>query len=181
MGNLTTFTIYNDGLHLLEDEKNAIEFAKKIVEHAKSHTVASDISLGSFANFCRAQETRHADDSTIYVHAGNTVIDVNPYQSGSFYPKSSAKIIDFGDLTPEMNRLYARNKNFFKKILRLLVNDTNALINIVEEEEIKQLILEDSGVLPKKKLSDKIHQELLLESFKNKDNETLVNYIKLFN
>lgn len=180
MGNLTTFTIYNDGLHLLEDEKNAIEFAKKIVEHANSSLGVSDISLGNFANFCRAQKTRHADDQTIYAHVGNTVTDVNPYESQNFYPKSSG-IIDLNNMTPEMNRLYTRNKNFFKKILRLLVNDTNALINIVEEEEVKQLILEDSGVLPKKKLSDKLHQELLLESFKNKDNETLINYIKLFN
>jgi len=186
MGFLTTFTIYNDGSDLLLDENYAIEFARKLkdaadgfVQHGGSDAGInqtarfgqdSDISLGSFANFCKVQHPRHSDDSTIYVHIGNTLVNVNPYEE-EISPNPDKKL----------KLLYKRNKNFFKKILEVLVKDTKELISFIEPEDLKELVLSDSGICPDKKLPDNIHQELLLKSFDNEENETLKQYLKRFN
>lgn len=181
MGFLTTFTIYNDGVDLLLDEKNAIEFAHKLYSHASGLDVESDdVSLGNFANFCRAQKPRHADDTTIYVHIGNTVVCMDPYEV-SYKPLGINSQLKTTEPEKKIQSLYKRNKNFFKKILEVLVKDTKELINCIEPEDLKELVLSDSGICPDKKLPDNFHQELLLKSFDNEENETLKQYLKRFN
>ena len=174
MGYLTTFTIYNDGVDLLDDKEKALKFVEELKDAAHG-LQEKDISLGSFCNFCRVQKPRHADDRTIYVHAGNTVLNVDPYTTN--------KIMDGNKVVDErlMKSMYKRNKNYFKKILETIAQDTKELVDMMEEEDVKQCIIEDTGILPNKKISDKIHQELMLEGFRNKENFTLNNYIKLFN
>lgn len=66
MGYLTTITIYNDDTY-------------KIKNHPKE--LAEDLynaCLGDMntSNLFISQKPRHADDHTLYLHAGNTVVDV---------------------------------------------------------------------------------------------------------
>ena len=74
MGFLTTITFYNDGISQIE--KNFKEF-KRIILHAANNTKGSATAgLGNHANLVTMQKTRHMDDSTLYMHSGNTVVDV---------------------------------------------------------------------------------------------------------
>ena len=74
MGYLTTITIYNDRLHeIKEDPEKFVEDITKYI--AKGGMARFDYALAE----TKIQKPRHADDHTIYVHLGNTVIDVNPY------------------------------------------------------------------------------------------------------
>ena len=80
MGYLTTITIYNDGCDLLKE--NAKEFAEKT--HLACLGRVSGLSTDSFGvgnhgNLVTVQKPRHADDKTVYVHAGNTVVEMSPY------------------------------------------------------------------------------------------------------
>lgn len=76
MGYLTTVTVYNDGLHLLK--KHPEDFCNKLYEASLDHK-QKDFGVGGFANFANVQETRHADDRTIYVHMGNCVTEVSTF------------------------------------------------------------------------------------------------------
>ena len=75
MGFLTTFTVRNDDCD--EILKNPQEFAQEI------YSACSDPSMNHKSHIFRGivtpQRTRHADDTTIYVHAGNTVHEMCPY------------------------------------------------------------------------------------------------------
>ena len=53
------------------------------------------------------------------------------------------------------------------------------MIDAMEDEEIKDFILADLGFLPSRKLSSILHQQLMLEGFVNKKNQTLADYIRL--
>ena len=77
MGFLTTITFYNDAVHDLKDHPEEVA---KLVDDAL-HGVQIDQGrdydpIGSHANPVIIQKPRHADDTTIYIHAGNTVTDV---------------------------------------------------------------------------------------------------------
>lgn len=75
MGFLTTFTVYNDNCD--EITKNPKQFAKEIYNACcnSNTTYRSNV----FNGVVIPQKTRHADDHTIYVHAGNTVCEINSY------------------------------------------------------------------------------------------------------
>jgi|SRR5690606_218438 len=78
MGSLTTITIYNDGAHMLE--KHPEELANKLYEACLGvqRSKGQDYdSLGNFANLLTLQKPRHADSHTLYLHAGNTVMDID--------------------------------------------------------------------------------------------------------
>lgn len=78
MGYLTTITIYNDSADQLT--KFPEELAKKLSDACSGVQLnrGRDYdSLGNSANILTLQKPRHADDHTLYMHAGNTVIDVN--------------------------------------------------------------------------------------------------------
>lgn len=115
MGNLTTFTVYNDGIHLVKE--NAQDFADKIYS-AAVFGQASDIGLGNFGNVIRMQKCRHADDHTLYVHMGNSVFEMNPYSQ-------------------ETKKMLERNPDFFERVVKFLDREVKELKNILKEKKSK--------------------------------------------
>jgi hypothetical protein len=113
MGYLTTFTVYNDGVHLVKE--NAQDFADKIYDAAVTPRSATfDIAIGNFGNLVRAQKCRHADDNTIYAHMGNSVFEMNPYSD-------------------ETKKLAERNPEFFKRVVKFLEKEVKDLKAILKE------------------------------------------------
>jgi hypothetical protein len=98
MGYLTTFTVYNDGCH--DIPTHAREFTDAVFKACSSHKTKS-YPIGSHANLIKAQKTRHADDKTVYVHAGNTVCEMNFYSD-------------------ETQELVERNPEFAKEMIDLM-------------------------------------------------------------
>ena len=77
MGYLTTVTIYNDDADQLE--KHNKELAKELYNACNGVQLNNGynyIGLGNHGNLITLQKPRHADDRTLYLHAGNTVVDV---------------------------------------------------------------------------------------------------------
>ena len=98
MGYLTSFTIYNDGCD--EILKHKEEFAEKIYKACSSNETTT-FELGCHANLVICQKTRHADDTTVYVHMGNTLCEMNPYST-------------------ETINLMKRSPEFFKSMVKLM-------------------------------------------------------------
>lgn len=127
MGFLTTFTISNDALDILEDDPKQV--CKKLYYAALSGKVSTishhykpkkrkwwqkkKFGGSVHCNPIKVQKCRHADDWTIYVHAGNTVVEMNQY---SDYTK------DILEKNPkhfkEMLTFMQRNVTEMKKILK---------------------------------------------------------------
>ena len=77
MGFLTTFTIYNDSADQLN--KHPEDLAEKLTQACHGIQIRAGYdydSLGNATNILTLQKPRHADDHTLYMHAGNTLIDV---------------------------------------------------------------------------------------------------------
>ena len=77
MGYLTTITIYNDSADQIK--KHPRELAEKIDLACSGFQITRGRNfdgLGNAANILTLQKPRHADDHTLYLHAGNTVTDV---------------------------------------------------------------------------------------------------------
>ena len=77
MGFLTTITIYNDGAEQIK--KYPKELSKALYEACMGIQIDEGRKyegIGNHANLLTLQKPRHADDNTLYLHAGNTVIDV---------------------------------------------------------------------------------------------------------
>ena len=80
MGYLTTVTIHNDVLN--DFEQHPKEFAEAVFEGirmAQRHGMEVSSSLKGYVNYIHVQPSRHADDTTVYVHYGNTVFNLNPW------------------------------------------------------------------------------------------------------
>jgi len=75
MGYLTTFTIYNDGANGIT--KDPTQFADKIDTLIGTRQFEEFHTTTGVNGF--VQQSRHADEKTIYVNAGNCVTEVNPY------------------------------------------------------------------------------------------------------
>jgi len=75
MGYLTTFTIYNDGANGIT--KDPTQFADKIDSLIGTRQFEEFHTTTGVNGF--VQQSRHADEKTIYVNAGNCVTEVNPY------------------------------------------------------------------------------------------------------
>jgi len=108
MGYLTTVTVYNDGIHDLRE--HAQEFADQLCA-AAAHSYADrsvDIKIGSFCNFAKVQKPRHADDHTVYVHAGNTVCEMNINSE-------------------ETRRLMKQSPKYFEKLMKEMLYQYRAL------------------------------------------------------
>lgn len=72
MGFLTTITLRNDKLHDMEANPEA--FARDLfaaIDKANEHHMAYDLD-----NRFIVQPSRHADDHAIFVHKGNSVLDI---------------------------------------------------------------------------------------------------------
>ena len=106
MGYLTTFTVYNDGCD--EIPKNAQEFADQIYKACSNSKGKITFPLGCHANLVTCQKTTHANDITIYVHAGNTVTEMNYFSQ-------------------ETINLMKNNPEFFKQMLREMIYHTREL------------------------------------------------------
>jgi len=114
MGYLTTFTIYNDGIHLIKEHPQ--DFAEGVFSAANEFRNAPiDIAIGGFVNLIRVQRSRHADDNTIYVHMGNCVVELNPYSE-------------------ETKRLAETKPEFFKKLVQFLSKDVKELKTLIKKK-----------------------------------------------
>jgi hypothetical protein len=77
MGYLTTITFCNDHAQTLRDNPEAVSEAIYNAQLGVQLNRGSDTTpIGSCANPIIIQKPRHADDHTLFMHAGNTVIDV---------------------------------------------------------------------------------------------------------
>lgn len=77
MGFLTTITIYNDGADQLQKHpKELAEILYKACSGIQKDSGIDSEGLGNHSNLITLQKPRHADDNTLYLHAGNTLIDV---------------------------------------------------------------------------------------------------------
>jgi hypothetical protein len=77
MGYLTTITFYNDAAHdLRQHPKEVSELIYNAQSGVQKNRGRNYDPIGSFANPVIIQRPRHADDTTLYLHAGNTVIDL---------------------------------------------------------------------------------------------------------
>lgn len=106
MGNLTTVTIYNDGIDQIP--KNAQEFADALYAAAQSTSDPQIIAVGNFANLVKVHPFRHADNSTTYVHKGNTVCEMAPWSK-------------------ETRRIMRERPEFFEKMLKFMRAQVTAL------------------------------------------------------
>lgn len=117
MGNLTTLTIYNDGIDLIP--KHAQEFADALLAVSRTTPRPATIAVGNFCNLVRVQKPRHADDHTTYVHMGNTLCEMNAWSQ-------------------ETKRIMREHPKFFEKMLsfmRAQVKDLSAEFKKVQEEK----------------------------------------------
>jgi hypothetical protein len=86
MGFLTTITIHNDALHHFKNDPK--QFAEKIFEAmaiANMRGMATDAMFSDgkaiLGGYIEVQPSRHADDETVFVHRGNTVLNINRYNT----------------------------------------------------------------------------------------------------
>lgn len=118
MGYLTTFTIYNDGISNLSNLKeNAYEFSQSLIESVANYDppdYPKVVSCGNFSNFCKVHKPRHADSHTLYVHAGNTVCEMNPYSQ-------------------ETHNLIRKNPKFFETLMTEIKNQYKELRRVQKE------------------------------------------------
>lgn len=84
MGFLTHVTIYNDALEAFESDPE--QFAKAIFEgivRANQTNRATDVSFhtknSGYGGYLCVEPSRHADNSTVFVHHGNGVSNLNPW------------------------------------------------------------------------------------------------------
>jgi len=82
MGFLTTITFHNDAAD--EIEKHPKQVAKIVSDAQSRRQIDQGRDYDPVGNHCNPvviQKPRHADDHTLYLHAGNTVIDVCDVES----------------------------------------------------------------------------------------------------
>lgn len=118
MGNLTTITIYNDGIDQIP--KHAQEFADALYRAAQSTSDPQTIAVGNFCNLVKVHPFRHADTHTTYVHMGNTVCEMAPWNK-------------------ETKRIMRERPEFFKKMLdfmRRQVSDLSYEFEKIQKEKV---------------------------------------------
>jgi len=118
MGYLTTITIRNDALQVIEDNKD--QFVEGVLEACRNTVRYKEyFSVGGNANPVVLQTPRHADSCTIYVHMGNTVVEMNPYS----------------EHTEEM---LARSPDFFDRVLKFMESEVRELKALKKKLERKK-------------------------------------------
>ena len=115
MGHLTTITIHNDALGTFE--KNPKEFPEAIFEGmnlANRLGKQASVPFYGYCNYINVEPSRHADDSTVYLHNGNCVANLSSW-SGDFrelagrnpkYAKESLRVAQ---------RIITESKKFLKE------------------------------------------------------------------
>jgi hypothetical protein len=82
MGYLTTITFHNDASSQFENHpEQTIEMIKNAQLGVQKNRGRNYDPIGNHANPVIIQKPRHADDHTLYLHAGNTVVDVYEAES----------------------------------------------------------------------------------------------------
>jgi hypothetical protein len=118
MGFLTTITIRNDHCDGIRDKP--LEFAEDVYQACLGNTTRTvggkEVRLGSCANGIILQRPRHADDHAIYVHRGNTVQIMSPYDK-------------------ETKELLTRCPEFFDKCLKQMREDVRELTKMQKERK----------------------------------------------
>jgi hypothetical protein len=82
MGYLTTVIVNNDAFHTFKEHVE--QFGNAIIEgvyKAQREGKQVDVPFYGYANYISVEPSRHADDHTVYVHYGNTVFNLNPYNN----------------------------------------------------------------------------------------------------
>lgn len=82
MGFLTTITLHNDALHVFKAQP--ADFAKALfrgIDAAYDKNESVYVPFCNHANYITVQPSRHADDTALYLHYGNTVSVLNTYCS----------------------------------------------------------------------------------------------------
>lgn len=110
MGYLTTITFRNDHIHELKERH------KETMDAVFDACMDSDGSkdgqnkrrIGRNGLIC--QKTRHADDTTLFMHAGNTVVEVHEAADNEWATK---KFIE--EMTYHLKRLKQIQKERYKK------------------------------------------------------------------
>lgn len=133
MGFLTTFTISNDALDILEDDPKQV--CEKLYHAALAGKVSTishhykpkkkkrgifkkwqpkSFGGGVHCNPIKVQKCRHADNWTVYVHAGNTLVEMNSYS----------------DDTAETMR---KNTEFFEEIVKYMQRNVTEMKRQLKE------------------------------------------------
>lgn len=116
MGLLTTVTIYHDSLHDIEENKE--EFMKQLLDALKGDRsglfMDGNFSVGGGC-CAKVHKTRHADEHTVFVHAGNTVMDMHGW-SDEVAALAETHPNFFNDLLNEMQRHATQLKKVKKGI-----------------------------------------------------------------
>lgn len=121
MGFLTTFTIYNDGLSTIRE--NPLQFAEQVVFGASQHASASEsYAVGNHCNLVRVQRSRHADDWAVYVHAGNTVVNLTDDYEGR----------------ETVERLADHNRPYLEQMLAFMERNCRKLRELLEKIDEKK-------------------------------------------
>lgn len=77
MGYLTTITFRNDSAEEIHDHPEQLSQIVYNAQHGSQQSEGRDYDpIGNHCNPVIIQKPRHADDHTLYLHAGNTVKDV---------------------------------------------------------------------------------------------------------
>ena len=77
MGYLTTITFRNDSFGCIKKESKRVhEVILDAMQGVQVRRNRNTDPIGSSANPVIIQKQRHADDTTLYMHSGNTVVDV---------------------------------------------------------------------------------------------------------
>ena len=116
MGYLTTITFYNDAADTFRD--NPQRLAEIIDDACVSWDTPKSYAIGCCANYIYAQRSRHASETTIYLHRGNCVTEYNPYteefqkllKTDPDYVKQGVKIIErqVRELKKQIKKHYAK-------------------------------------------------------------------------
>jgi hypothetical protein len=56
----------------------------------------------------------------------------------------------------------------------------NAIIEKMTPEDSYHALMENTGIVPKSKLPDELHNKIVSEGIKGTDNETILNYLSKF-
>lgn len=78
MGYLTTITFRNDAYQTFMNNKR--ELFEKIIKALNGNQINNGydyFSVGNEINPVIIQKPRHTDDTTLYMHAGNTITDIS--------------------------------------------------------------------------------------------------------
>lgn len=128
MGFLTTIVIHNDALGAFEADP--LKFGQTILAGIGAAGVtgkATDMGFSGYANYIEVHPPRHADDTTVYLHSGNGVYNLNPYN------KDMAELIE---------RMPDVAESFIKKA-QAIVNDAKRKL---KEKKARDLTAAKKGV-----------------------------------